>query len=235
MGRLALELASQKFTVQGNDFSMHMLFASDYLLNACGGKNPGMQGCHEISPNLGSTVNRNQINDCVKKYFVPDVDPQKLLYGDAGTVDGGVDFSMAGGEFLDIYEKQEEHGKWSGVASCFFLDTAVNIVDYFLCIWDMLEPCGCLINLGPLLYHWTGPNMRPDETKLGENSGEIDTRYLQSIDVCWEDVREIMVNVGFEILEETTGLDCQYTRDEDSFMFTSYRCVFFVAKKVARK
>eukprot|EP00520_Triparma_pacifica_P011955 CAMPEP_0118660338 /NCGR_PEP_ID=MMETSP0785-20121206/15620_1 /TAXON_ID=91992 /ORGANISM="Bolidomonas pacifica, Strain CCMP 1866" /LENGTH=57 /DNA_ID=CAMNT_0006553559 /DNA_START=141 /DNA_END=311 /DNA_ORIENTATION=+ len=57
--------------------------------------------------------------------------------------------------------------------------------------------------------------MRPDENQIGQNSGRIDSRYLQSIDVCWEDVREIMVNVGFEIVEETVGLDCQYTRDTD--------------------
>ncbi|GMI48866.1 hypothetical protein TrCOL_g7270 [Triparma columacea] len=228
LGRLALELAGKNFAVQGNDFSLHMLFASDYLLNASGGAG----ATHELSPYLGSTVNRNRVKDCVKKYKIPDVDPQRLLCGDGEVpMGGGADFSMAGGEFLDIYAKKEEHGKWSGVASCFFIDTAVNIVDYFLCIWDMLEPGGYLINLGPLLYHWSGPNMRPDESQLGQHSGRMDTRYLQSIDVCWEDVREIMQNVGFEIVEETTGLDCQYTRDEDSFMFTSYRCVFFVARK----
>ena len=232
LGRLALELAAKKFVVQGNDFSLHMLIASDYILNACGADDATDLDCrHEISPYLGTTVNRNRVFDVARKILIPDIDPGRLMCGSVVPGVEAVNFSMAAGEFLDCYDKESEYGAWSGIASCFFLDTAVNIVEYFRCFWNLLEPGGCLVNLGPLLFHWTGPNMRPDETRIGQYASSMDSRYLTSIDVCWEDVRQIMINVGFRIEEERVGLDCQYTRDADSFMYTSYRCVYFVAVK----
>lgn len=33
VGRLALELVSRGYAVQGNEFSLHMLMASDFILN----------------------------------------------------------------------------------------------------------------------------------------------------------------------------------------------------------
>ena len=228
LGRLALELASRGYAVQGNDFSIHMLMASDFILNACG---TGEHDSFEISPYLGTTLNSNRVSDAARKFVVPDVDPKELLFGSTSGDQQGPDFSMAAGEFLDCYNKPEEKGLWSCVASCFFLDTAPDIVAYFTCIWNMLKPGGSLINLGPLLFHWSGPNMRPDETKIGQYSRLRDNRYLESVDFCWEDVREILIKVGFKIEDEQTGLDCTYTRDSESFMYTSYKCVYFVAVK----
>ncbi|GMH89929.1 hypothetical protein TL16_g11609 [Triparma laevis f. inornata] len=75
LGRLALELASRGYAVQGNDFSIHMLMASDFILNACG------EGGHkniEISPYLGTTLNSNKVSDVARKIVVPDVDPKEV-------------------------------------------------------------------------------------------------------------------------------------------------------------
>ena len=147
------------------------------------------------------------------------------------------------------------------MASCFFLDTAYDIVQYLTCIYGMLAPGGVLVNLGPMLWHWSGRSLRPGEKRgdlnrpgLGEEGGDApfaasllptlavfsnfilitslsDDRYASSVDFSYEDVRSMMVSVGFEVVEERLGVECEYTRDERSMMFTRYRCVFFVAKK----
>jgi carnosine N-methyltransferase len=54
---------------------------------------------------------------------------------------------------------------------------------------------------------------------------------MTSIDLAYDDVREILVNIGFEILEEERDIECYYTADALSMMTTQYRCVSFVARK----
>lgn len=40
------------------------------------------------------------------------------------------------------------------VVTCFFIDTAHNIVEYLEVINYCLKPGGKWVNLGPLLWHW---------------------------------------------------------------------------------
>jgi len=225
LGRLALELIGEGFAVQGNDVSYHMLLASDYILNCLGGDTS-----FHISPYVNATTNQVSLEDSVRSTVIPDIDPQSLL-----TKSGKQpDFSMAAGEFVECYSKEEEKGQWDGIASCFFLDTAGFVGDYVKCIWEMLKPGGVLVNLGPLLWHWTSTvGGRPDEATYGRRN--VDVRYTGSVDMTWEDLREVLVLVGFEIVEEKIGLKCEYTRDNRAMMHTQYSCVYFVARKPITK
>lgn len=45
-------------------------------------------------------------------------------------------------------------GQWDAVLTCFFIDTAQNIVTYIETIATLLREGGVWINLGPLLYHF---------------------------------------------------------------------------------
>jgi carnosine N-methyltransferase len=98
----------------------------------------------------------------------------------------------------------------------------------------MLKPgTGLLINLGPLYFHWSGPPYRPDDTSSQEyrqRFSNLDDRYLTSIDLSWEDARQVLINLGFQILEEKVGIECLYTADQRSMMHTTYKCVSFVAR-----
>lgn len=67
--------------------------------------------------------------------------------------------------------------------TCFFIDTAKNILEYLEVLYNTLKPNGIWINLGPLTYHYTGVN------------GEI------SIELSWEEIFYAMEQMGFEILE----------------------------------
>jgi len=230
VGRLAAELLSLGYEVQGNEFSLHMLLASDFLLNS--GSSPSRQ--YEISPWMSETKNICKTEDPVRSIFIPDVDPFELCTRGGHGTEYAPEFSMAAGEFVSIYSNPQEYGKWNGVVSCFFLDTAPSMVEYLQVIYDMLADNGYLINIGPLLFHWSGPSTRPDDMNPKDfltKHSHLDRRYMESIDMTWDDVREIMIRIGFSIEEEKTNVPCRYTANEKSFMNTDYRCVFFVAKK----
>lgn len=164
--------------------------------------------------------------------MIPDVNPADLL--NTGTPD----FSMAAGDFASIYAEPSQRGTWDAVVCCFFLDAAPSIVHYIQIIHDMLKDGGILISFGPLLYHWSAPTVRPDDQSheaYQARFSHLDKRFMSSIDLCWHDVREILVNVGFVIEEEQAGVESRYTADMNSMMNMSYRCIHLVARKKATK
>lgn len=225
---MAFELTRLGYRVQGNEFSLYMLLGSDFMLNA-GIVTPDRP--LKISPWLLESRNVHGPGDPVRAVQIPDVDPWAVLCGD-GT--SAPEFSMAAGEFVAIYNHPKEASQWDCVATCFFLDAVPSIVECLQLIYRMLKPGGILVNFGPLLFHWSGPAMRPDDKSLEDYQSRfshLDERYLSSVDMCYEDVREILMNIGFEIMEEKTGIKCLYTADKRSMMNMVYRCVNFVAKK----
>lgn len=235
VGRLAFDITAMGYSVQGNDFSLFMLLASDFMLN--GGvatpENPIM-----ISPWLLESRNVHSPSDPLRIAKIPDVDPYTVLSErvnvDESEMGNVPEFSMAAGEFAAIYSTEREQNQWDAVVCSFFLDTAPSIVEYIQILHDMLKPGGFVISFGPLLYHWSGPAMRPDDKTMSdyhERFSYLDVRYLNSVDLCWEDVREIFINVGFEMVEEKAGVHSLYTADRRSMMNMSYRCVSFVARK----
>lgn len=233
VGRLAFDLAAMGYNVQGNDFSLYMLLASDFILNndICSPDRP-----LGICPWLLESRNIHKNEDKLRKLYVPDIDPKIIMRSRDGDQDNCISsesFSMAAGDFISIYSNPNEVGRWDCVASCFFLDACPNIVETFGVIYNMLKPGGLFVNLGPLMYHWSGPAMRPGEsiTEFRNRYDHLDDRYFTSIDLSYEDVKEILMNVGFHILEESLGLKCYYTADRKSMMNTEFRCVSFAAQK----
>jgi hypothetical protein len=77
-----------------------------------------------------------------------------LIYIDeAMTSDKTYDFSMVAGEFVEVYSKQPD--QWDCIVTCFFLDTAHNVMEYLECISKILKKGGLWVNIGPLLYHYS--------------------------------------------------------------------------------
>ena len=236
-GRLALELCSKGYAVQGNEFSLQMLLPSDFILN--GGCSP--EQAFDIYPYLTETTNVRSYKDLVKPVLVPDVNPVRMLFPNVSNDEEGEDqhsstmpdFSMAAGEFVSIYNSEQERGKWDGVASCFFLDTASIVVEYLQTIRSMLREGGLLINFGPLLWHFSSSSMRPGETRESyrDRLSRLDSRYQDSIDMSYEDVKHVLDRVGFDIIEESAGHKAYYTANPHSFKKNEYDCIYFVAKK----
>lgn len=249
VGRLALEICALGYSAQGNEFSLYMLLASDFILNS-GIATPAKP--LSISPWLLETRNVQQAVDPVRIVSIPDVDPYTYLAHchetdcgkssktdlkeDSGTSQG-CEFSMAAGEFASIYNIADERDRWDAVVACFFLDASPCIVEYLVTIYKMLKPGGILINFGPLLWHWSGPAMRPDDPDVDayhKRCSYLDKKYLTSIDLCWEDIQEIMINLGFELVEVATGEPALYTADRRSMMNMDYHCLSFIARKPGR-
>eukprot|EP01134_Creolimax_fragrantissima_P001763 CFRG1763T1 len=196
LGRLAFEFASVGFSCQGNEFSFYMLIASNFMLNRSGAPIDIFPWVHEFS-------NHYDVDDQYRAISIPDVEP--------GTVLGSsnADFSMTAGDFLDCYVTENS---WDVVASCYFIDTAKNVIDYIERIYDILKPGGLFVNMGPLLYHFS------DSMDL-------------SIELSYQEVKDVMVATGFVIEEERTGINSNYIGNRKSMYNTAYDCVFFVASK----
>jgi carnosine N-methyltransferase len=94
-------------------------------------------------------------------------------------------------------------GDWDVVATCFFIDTAKNIIQYLEIIHKILKPGGTWINIGPLLYHF--------ENTPGENS----------IELSLEDVKAVAEKIGFTI---TVSVSQRAINQSSKRMFNS--CVF---------
>ena len=64
---------------------------------------------------------------------------------------------------------------------------------------------------------------------------DVDPRYLQSVELTWEEIRHVMLtSYGFR-LEKEELRECTYAATARSMMGTRYNCVFFTAFKDASK
>jgi carnosine N-methyltransferase len=96
------------------------------------------------------------------------------------------------------------------VVTCFFVDTAKNIVEYVEVISQILKPGGRWINLGPLLYHFSDSPSEP------------------SIELSYQQLRAVIASYGFTIEKENITA-CGYTHTNNSMLRILYNCVFFSA------
>jgi len=196
LGRLSYEIASLGFPCQGNEFSLFMLFTANFVLNR-------VADPLTIHPWLHRTNNVLNEKDQLQEVQFPDVNPTELPPGGQMT--------MAAGDFMEIYTQEDE---WDCVASCFFLDTASNVVSLLQTIYRILKPGGVLINLGPLLYHF---------------SQEDD-----SVELSHSQLMGVVKGVGFTVEEEKVDVPTTYIGNSLSMMRTEYRSAFFVATKPKR-
>lgn len=198
LGRLTYDIARLGFSAQGCEFSYQMLISSNFILNYAPGErslslHPWALSCSNVWD-----AERDQF----KQVLVPDELP--------GGLPPNVDFSMVAGDFLEVYRNQA--GEWDCVATCFFIDTASNVVQYVEHIHSLLADGGIWINLGPLLYHYS------------------DSPDVDSTELSYSELRLLVLHYGFEIKEESERT-CYYTQNPNSMMHTIYNCAFFVAIK----
>lgn len=81
-----------------------------------------------------------------------------------------------------------QFGRFGAVVTCFFIDTARNILNYLRIIHGLLDEGGVWINLGPLLWHFENAGNSPK----GEGS----------IELSLDEVKMLARSVGFEIRQE---------------------------------
>jgi carnosine N-methyltransferase len=174
-----------------------MLLGSDFILNQVSEKKS-----IEIAPFVHCT--NNNLNDKMrlKTVMIPDSLACEEISPDS-------DFSMTSGDFLEVYGNQ--NAVWDSVVTCFFIDTANNVLNYIDLIHKLLRVGGVWLNYGPLLYHYH------------------DQPAQVSIELSWQALRKYIA-VKFEIVSETIE-EATYCHMPDSMSISKYQCVYFTAKK----
>ncbi|KAJ7066398.1 N2227-domain-containing protein [Mycena amicta] len=205
LGRLAHDVAKLGFASQGNEFSHYMLLTSHFILNQTIAIN-----AHTIYPYVHSFSNLPTRDALLRPISIPDVLPSDLP--------GGVSFSLVAGDFEEIYgspsDPSEPHaGLWDAILTCFFIDTAKNIVNYLRILHAILAPGGVWVNLGPLLWHW-----------------ENNTSHDPSVELSLDEVKALAREVGF-VIENERSVDTMYTSNAQSMLGYVYKAAFWTARK----
>ncbi len=73
LGRLAFDIARSGFECQGNEFSLFMLFTSNFVLNKCKTENT-----FKIYPYIHNFCNNVSDSDQMKSITFPDINPNSL-------------------------------------------------------------------------------------------------------------------------------------------------------------
>ncbi|EEE64325.1 hypothetical protein OsJ_19164 [Oryza sativa Japonica Group] len=231
LGRLALEISTLGFVSQGNEFSYYMMICSSFILNHTQETNEWT-----IYPWIHSNCNSLSDNDQLRPVSFPDIHPSS-----SGITEG---FSMCAGDFVEVYNEESQEfqicmignygffafltfsqysyfapASWDAVVTCFFLDTAHNIVEYIEIISKVLKDGGVWINLGPLLYHFAD-SYGPDDD--------------MSIELSLEDVKRVAYHYGF-VMEVEKMIDTTYTANMKSMMQNRYRAAFWTMRKNASR
>ena len=200
LGRLMYEIAKLGFKSQGNEFSYYMLLCSNYIFN-----NTTKENEFVIQPLIHSFSNIYNEEAPFKKVMIPDENlAEELSKTETG------EMSMVAGEFCRVYK--EKINFFDSVVTCYFIDTANNIIEYIETIYNILKIGGLWINFGPLLYHYT------------DNINEV------SIELSWNEVKKIIIGYGFEFTKEE-NVQTTYSADKESMTHRIYKCIFFTAVK----
>ena len=228
LGRLPWEVAARGYSCQGNEFSYYMIVASNFMLNFL----PPGENSIEIYPWCLQSSNVKKSQEQIRGVTLPDIHPtnypgmfvachsnySKLsLYCEFCWLkaDRGIfNLSMTSGDFLEVYQYRDNLGAWDVIISCFFLDTAHNVLQYLEVAYGALKSGGRLINFGPLLFHWA----------------DMDNEV--SIELSLEEIEEAAKTLGFVVEEKIeTYPNVKYTHNKESMMATSYECAMFVLLK----
>lgn len=133
LARLPLEIAACGYSCEANEYSMFMLTASHFVLN---GGFPAMSV--PIYPWIDRVSNVVNLNDVLEPVMIPDVSPVDLM-NSAPALPSENDlpqaepdfmrFTMAAGNFVELYGGEGQAGIWDAIVTCFFLDTAPIVME----------------------------------------------------------------------------------------------------------
>lgn len=233
LGRLVFEINRAGYAVEGNEISYHQLFASNWILNST-----RAAGTHEFYPWALSFSNHTHRAHQLQKIRIPDVHPGTALAEASEQCKSQIHaferMSMASGDFCVLYKSPEYSAVFDAVATCFFIDTAPNLIAYIETVKYCLKSGGVWINLGPLLWHFeSGPSPGSKtsgrEKSTGSNQGIGEAGSFELAD---EEVVRLLEHFGFDIVEhEATGVETGYIQDPRSMLQNIYKPSFWMARK----
>lgn len=254
LGRLAFDICMAGFAAEGNEFSFHQLMASHYVLNCSDHafQHPLRPFIHSFSnhrsraeqlrvtlipdvhPASALLGNRSGGSGSVGGSNVSDGGAEGGSGGvGEGSGEGGSGddpssrFSMAAGDFCELYGRPSAAGTFAVVATVFFIDTAPNLLAYLEAIWNVLEPNGHWVNYGPLLWHYEDAPP-PSSTASTHYSREV------GVELTLDEVLVAVERCGFRLLQRRRGTPAGYTDNAKAMLRHLYEGEFWVAEKMPR-
>lgn len=251
LGRLVYEFVKRGFWTQGNEVSYHMLLALGFILNRV-----SLPSSHTIFPYVHRLSHLARRLYQVRPVQIPDESPMSI-FGESEEENARIGelMSMAAGSFVDLYGppgiaeseaytqdqsasdfRKENSNSFDVMATCFFVDTAHNIIDYLKTIHHCLKDDGVWVNVGPLHWHFEGDLSTHLIKKAMESHQE--PKEVQSImegmEVSREELFTLMDKVGFVIEEAESGIETTYSSDTKALSNFTYNAEFWVARKKAK-
>ena len=201
MCRLAYEIAAAlpQVDVVACEVSHAMLLPAQYLLG--GNIAPNTYTMYPFAHITGNVMHAESMQHAAA--HVPDVrvDPQMLI---------SKHLTVTTEDFIAFCESQPRHGGFEMLATCFFIDTSFNILDYIRASTLLLKKGGIWINSGPL--HW------------------VHSQW-DSIRLSMDEIVHAMEIVGYEFIEAPTVMPYRhYCSPPGSLMPMVFDCCIWVAK-----
>jgi len=197
LGRLVYELVRLGFTVEGREISNLKFLCSDVITNKLS------KDGFTIYPWVDQVTNQWSFKNQSRGINIPNIDIRQLLKDNPRP-------QISQGEFGKIFK---EPRKFDVIVSCFFLDTAMNVMDYLKVITYLLKTGGYLISMGPLIY------------------GRANTYNSASVELTYEELKSVLPAFGLEMIKETRGLEAAYIEDRHSMLKMRYNCAHFICQK----
>ena len=237
-GKLVLQLISNGYWCQGNEFSYHMLIMSNFILNHC-------KTYYEIYPFIHKSSNVKSREYQTRSVTIPEefVDFNELMNTNPSIAYYDL-MSMTAGSFPDIYGPPHIHApgsitgitddfrlenkhKFSVIVTCFFIDTASNIIDYLETITYSLKPQGIWINLGPLLWHFEGDN---NTTHIFNENQDPIALTLNGLELSRDDLLQMIEKFNFTV-QKHHQIPSKYSADPNALGYFMYDCQYWVCRK----
>ncbi|GAB7360018.1 hypothetical protein MBLNU230_g7543t1 [Neophaeotheca triangularis] len=253
LGRLLFDLCCAGYTVEGNEISYHQLIASNYILNET-----NSAGEHQLYPWALSFSNHLTRANQLKVEMIPDVHPATTLNARSEEIQSELHYSermsMTSGDFCSLYREPGYEGVFSAVMTCFFIDTAPNVINYIETVLHCLASGGIWINLGPLLWHFESAPTPAEKARQkdkhfhgsgshGMHSHSHDDGAAAreggdgigdpgSFELSNDEVIALVERCGFEMLEQREDVaGTGYIQDPNSMLQNTYRPTFWVARR----
>lgn len=241
LGRLVFDLCAIGYVVEGNEISYHQLLASNYILNCT-----NAAGQHKLFPWAISFSNHLSRADQLQSIAVPDVHPGNELEADQHCVNSGVHYSdrmsMTAGDFCELYRRPNYMNTFDVVVTCFFVDTAPNVINYIETIRHCLKSNGLWINIGPLLWHFESAPTPAEKKSQAHCSHDISTSCHSSsagigepgsFELTNDELISLLERLDFEILEQKQAPSGMtgYVQNPASMLQNVYNPSFWVARK----
>ncbi|CUM67481.1 uncharacterized protein PRCAT00005178001 [Priceomyces carsonii] len=250
LGRLVLEFVKEGYSCQGNEFSYHMLLTSNFILNHC-----KYAHSYSIFPYLHKSSHLLKRANQIRPVTIPDVNPTSIHELSEKNPQIPYDdlMSIASGSFTDLYgppdlnisdtyskdpiasEFRLQHiNSFDVIVTCFFIDTASNIIDYLKTIKHCLKSNGYWINFGPLLWHFEDDfNVSYSHKKLTKDSPPIKVpTTMKGLELSREDLIDLINKMGFRFEKHESNIESTYSGDIRSLGGYIYKCEFWVCRSV---